>query len=143
MFRMVFPSIISSPRLYVQCQVYVIQVCWLLASGPKMELHLGPASKQLTLSVQSRTPDDGRKDCSKHVEWYSVNLKNCASSWFYYRKIHMLCVKHCHHKVSHWIFGEMSKYVQHIGIVFVILVYCLQCIICKHLWMLWILMYFA
>ena len=33
-----------------------------------MELHLGPASKQLTLYVQSRTPDDGRKDRPKHVE---------------------------------------------------------------------------
>jgi hypothetical protein len=92
MFRTVFPSIIRSPWLYIQRQVYVIQVCWLLASGP--EFHLGPASKQsinlydiyLTY-VQSRTPDDGRKDRPKHVEWYSANSKNCASSWFYYRKI--------------------------------------------------------
>jgi len=33
--------------------------------------------------------------------------------------------------------------VQHIGIVFVELVYCLLGIICKHLWMLWIFMYFT
>jgi len=45
MFRTVFPSIIRSPRLYIQHQVYVIQVLWLLASGNEME-HLGPASKQ-------------------------------------------------------------------------------------------------
>jgi hypothetical protein len=37
------------------------------------------------LYVQSRTPDDGRKDCPKHVEWYSINSKNCASGWFYYK----------------------------------------------------------
>jgi len=27
------------------------------------------------LYVQSRTPDDGRKDRPKHVEWYSINSK--------------------------------------------------------------------
>jgi hypothetical protein len=42
-----------------------------------------PASKQsnnmydiyLMLCVQSWTPDDGRKDRPKHVEWYSINSK--------------------------------------------------------------------
>ena len=71
MFRTVFPSIIRSPRLYTQHQVYVIQVSGLLASGPS-----GPASKQstnlydihLTLYVQSWTPDDRLRDRSKHVE---------------------------------------------------------------------------
>jgi len=29
----------------------------------------------LTLYVQSCTPDDGRKDHPKHVEWYSINWK--------------------------------------------------------------------
>jgi len=65
--------------------VYVILVSWLLASGHEMELHflLVPASKQSTnqydiypmLFVLSRTPDDGRKDRPKHVDWYSVNSK--------------------------------------------------------------------
>jgi hypothetical protein len=32
MFRTVFPSIIRSLRLYIQHQVYVVQVLWLLAS---------------------------------------------------------------------------------------------------------------
>ena len=57
-----------------------------------MSFHLVPTSKQspnlydkyLILCVQSRTPDDGRKDCPKHVEWY-CKLENCASSWFYRR----------------------------------------------------------
>ena len=96
MFRTVFPSIIRSSRLYTQHQVYVIQVSWLLASGHEMEqFHLVLTSKQstniydiyLTLYVQSWTPDDGRKDRPKHVEWYSINSKNCASSWFYYSNI--------------------------------------------------------
>jgi hypothetical protein len=42
-----------------------------------------PASKQSTnlydiylkLCVQSCTPDDGRKDSLKRVEWYSINSK--------------------------------------------------------------------
>jgi len=38
MFRTVFPSIIRNLRLYIQHQVYVIQVLWLLASGTEMEL---------------------------------------------------------------------------------------------------------
>ena len=42
---MAFPSIIRSLRLYIQHQVYVIQVLWLLASGNEME-HIVPASKQ-------------------------------------------------------------------------------------------------
>jgi hypothetical protein len=39
MFRTVSPSIIRSLRLYIQHQVYVIQVLWLLTSGNGMELH--------------------------------------------------------------------------------------------------------
>jgi hypothetical protein len=90
-FQTVFSSIIRSPILYIQHHVYlyVIQVTWLHASG-----HV-PASMQSTnlydiymmLYVQPWTTDDGRKDRPKHVEWYSINSKNCASSWFYYRNI--------------------------------------------------------
>jgi hypothetical protein len=39
MFRTVFPSIVRSLRLYIQPQVYVIRVVWLLASGNEMEHH--------------------------------------------------------------------------------------------------------
>jgi len=45
MFRTVSSSIIRSLRPYIQHQVYVIRVLWLLASGNGME-HLVPASKQ-------------------------------------------------------------------------------------------------
>ena len=39
MFRTVSPSIIRSLRLYVQHQVYVIQVLWLLASKQPQKLY--------------------------------------------------------------------------------------------------------
>jgi len=81
---------------YTWCCVYSLELLMMdgktarnmwsdIASGHDMELqfHLVPASKQSTnlydiylmLCVQSWTPDDGRKDRLKHVEWYSVNSK--------------------------------------------------------------------
>ena len=71
MFRKVFPSIIRSSRLYTQHQVYVIQVSWQPASKQSTNLY----DIHMMLCVQSWTPDDGRKDRPKHVEWYSINLK--------------------------------------------------------------------
>jgi hypothetical protein len=62
MFRKVFLSIIKSLRPYLQHQVYVIQVLWLLASKQPQNLY------GMMLYVQSLTPDDGRKDRPKHVE---------------------------------------------------------------------------
>jgi len=68
-------------------------------AGPTMNtaFHFVPACMQSTnlydiylmLCVQSWTPDDGRKDRTKHVDWYSINSKNCASSWFYHRNREM------------------------------------------------------
>jgi hypothetical protein len=48
LFRTTFPSIIRSLKLYIQQQVYVIEVLWLLASGNAIELlfHPVPAIKQ-------------------------------------------------------------------------------------------------
>jgi hypothetical protein len=42
MFRTVSPSIIRSLKLYIQHQVYVIQVLWLLDSGNEMEAATEP-----------------------------------------------------------------------------------------------------
>ena len=39
MFRTVFPSTIRSLRLYIQHQVYVIEVLWLLASKQSQNLY--------------------------------------------------------------------------------------------------------
>jgi len=46
--------------------VYVIQVCWLLAS--KLSTNLC-----VLLCVQWKTPDDVEGNCPKHVEFYSKN----------------------------------------------------------------------
>jgi hypothetical protein len=65
LFRTVFPSIIRSLRLYIQHQVYVRQVLFLLASGNEME-HLHFTSSKLTdtnivpsRSTDCKLPDDG------------------------------------------------------------------------------------
>jgi hypothetical protein len=83
MFRTVPPSIIRSPRLYTQHQVYVIQVSWPLSNKQSTNLY----DIYLMLYVQYLTPDDGRRYRPKHVEWYSVNSRNFASSLLYYRNI--------------------------------------------------------
>ena len=47
MFQVVFPSIIRSLRLYIQHQVHIIQVLWLLASKQPQNLY------GMTLYIQS------------------------------------------------------------------------------------------
>jgi hypothetical protein len=63
--------------------VYVRQVCWQLASRIRMELRvpswscLQAVSKPVwhipLLCVQRKTPDDGQRNCPKHVEFHSKN----------------------------------------------------------------------
>jgi len=60
MFRMVFPSIIRSLRLYIQH--HTIQVLWLLASKQPQNLY------DMYLILYVRSPDDRRRDGPKHVE---------------------------------------------------------------------------
>jgi hypothetical protein len=77
-FGLVSLSIIRSIRLYIQHQVYVIQVLLLLAVW------------QIPDTVCTvLTPDDGRGDRPKHVALFQnkINLRYCASGWFYYRNI--------------------------------------------------------
>ena len=56
--------------------VYVIQVCWQLASRIRT-FHPDPAHKLSAhiplLCVQWNTPDDGQRNCPKHAEFYSKN----------------------------------------------------------------------
>jgi len=57
--------------------VYVIQFCWQLASRIRM-VRLEPACKlsanlYVLLCVQWKPPDDGQRNFSKHVEFYSKN----------------------------------------------------------------------
>ena len=60
MFRTVPLSIIRSFFTVHTAMVYVIQVCWQLASSIRKE----------RLYVQWKTPDDGQRNCPKHVEFY-------------------------------------------------------------------------
>ena len=46
--------------------VYVIQICWQLA-------RMLSAYPYVLLCVQWKTPDDGQRNCPKHVEFYSKN----------------------------------------------------------------------
>jgi hypothetical protein len=102
MFRTVSPSIIRSLGLYVQHQVYVIEVLWLLASG-KETLHLVPASKQ-----PQDLYDILDAVCTVLDSWWwteilfetcrmlfqnKIYLRCCASGWFYYRN--QLYSLHC------------------------------------------------
>ena len=72
MFWTVFPSVISSSRLYI---LLSYRHCCLLASGYLLASRYPLASRQqylfdkcLLLYVQSCTADDGWKDCPKNVE---------------------------------------------------------------------------
>jgi len=61
--------------------VYVIQVCWQLASRIRTEFSPDPARKLSPkpvwhiplLCIQWKTPGDGQRNCPKHVEFYSEN----------------------------------------------------------------------
>ena len=79
MFRIVPLSIIRSFSLYTQSY---IEVCWQLASRIRTELQFRPdPARKLSaylydmplLCVQWKTPDDGQRNCPKHIELYSKN----------------------------------------------------------------------
>ena len=56
--------------------VYIIQVCWQLASGITSVLILFASRQQTCMTyhcVQWKTPDDGQRNCPKDVEFYSEN----------------------------------------------------------------------
>ena len=57
MFRTVSLPIVRSPRLYIQHQIYIIHVLWLLAIKHPQNVY----DMYLMLYVQSQTPDDGRR----------------------------------------------------------------------------------
>jgi hypothetical protein len=99
MFRTVFSPIIRGLRLYIQHHIYAIQVLWLLAS------------KQVAVSVW-HIPD---AVCTVLDSWWwterpsetcrvlfqnKINLRYCASSWFYYRNILWCTVLQTSHLVA-------------------------------------------
>jgi len=64
-----FGQFLCPPSVHTE-MVYFIQVCWHVPF----------------LCVQWKTPDDGQRNCPKHVEFYSKIWEIGASSWFYYKK---------------------------------------------------------
>jgi hypothetical protein len=84
MFRTVSLSIIRSPVLYTQQQAFVIQVmvtaCQRDQDGTSSILiPLASSQRNLydiyqLLCVQCLNPDDGQRNCPKHVELYSKNI---------------------------------------------------------------------
>ena len=56
--------------------VYVIQVCWQIASRIRTETVPSWSCSQWhvpLLCLQWKTPDDGQRNCPKHAEFYSKN----------------------------------------------------------------------
>ena len=74
MFRTVPSSIIWSPRLYIQHQVYVIRVLWLLASKQPQNPNSRWWTKRPSETCRVLFPN-------------KINLIYRASGWFYYRNI--------------------------------------------------------
>jgi hypothetical protein len=72
--------------------VYVIQVCWQLAS--KIRILLASCQQTYmtyTIAVRTlKTPDDGHRNCPKHVDFYSKNKfeKLVHLVWFIIRIYH-------------------------------------------------------
>jgi hypothetical protein len=79
MFRKVFPSVIRSLRLYIQHQVYVIQVLWLLASKQPQNLY------DVCTVLDSWWWTERPSETCKVLFQNKTNLRYCASGWFYYR----------------------------------------------------------
>ena len=86
MFRTVFPSIIRSLRLYIQHQVYVIQVLWLLASKATTEPVWHDAVCTRTV-LDSWWWTERPSETCRVLFQNKINLRYCASGWFYYRNI--------------------------------------------------------
>ena len=76
-FRTVFPPIIRNLKLYIQHQVYVIPVLWLLATKQPQNRY----DKNPMLYVQSQTPDDGQKDRLKHVVLSQNKINEILCIW--------------------------------------------------------------
>ena len=72
------------PRLYIQHQVYVIQVSWLLASKQSTNQY----DIYLMLCLQSWKSWWWTERPSETCRVIFNKLENCVSSWFYYRNTH-------------------------------------------------------
>jgi len=91
MFRTVSPSIIGSLRLYIQYQVYVIQVLWLLgcllASSQAATEPVWHIPDTVCKILVSRWWMERPSETCRVLFQNKINLRYCASGWFYYRNI--------------------------------------------------------
>jgi len=73
MFRTVPLSIIRSFSLYTQQWYMSYRFCWLLASRIRTGRPDPTVWRIPLLCVQWKTPDEGQRNCPKHVKFYSKN----------------------------------------------------------------------
>ena len=89
-FRTVPLSIIRSFTLNTQQWYMSYRFCWQLASRSICSCSQAvskPVWHISLLCVLLKIPDDGQRNCRKHVEFRSkINLVIRASSWFYYKE---------------------------------------------------------
>jgi hypothetical protein len=78
MFRMVFPSIIRSLRLYIQHQVH----CYQAATEPVW--HVPDA---VCTALDSYWWTERPSETCRVLFQNKINMRHCASGWFYYRNI--------------------------------------------------------
>ena len=84
MFRTVSPSIIRSLWLYIQH--HTIQVLWLLAS--KQPQNLYDIYLMIYVVLDSWWRIERQSETCRMLFQNKINLKYCASGWFYYRNEH-------------------------------------------------------
>jgi len=117
MFWMVSPSIIRSLRLYIQYQVYVIQVLWLLASGNESSISFLLASSHRTCMVcycmyrlRLLMMDKRPSETCRVLFQNKINLRYCASGWFiieiYYDA---RCYKHQNYEIMFTLSDHMEN----------------------------------
>jgi len=80
----VFPSIIRSLRLYIQYQVYAVQVLWLLQAATEPVRHIPDA---VCTVLDSWWWTERPSETCRELFQNKINLRYCASGWFYYRNI--------------------------------------------------------
>ena len=64
--------------------LYLLPFYISLTTGSCLQTYVACASAEFTVE---KTPDDGQRDCPKHVEFRtSINLEISASVWFYCKR---------------------------------------------------------
>jgi hypothetical protein len=79
MFRKVSRSINRTPKLYIQHQVYVIQVLWLLEATEPVWYDA------VCTGLDSWWWTERPSETCRLLFQNKINLRYCASGWFYYR----------------------------------------------------------